>query len=541
VLVVLTGALISSPAAGAAGEAAVVELRRGEAAVPERARAIVERVLESNGLAPIDPEEIALRLSKQLHKAPAVDARALAALEREAKELLEAVAFGRDDEALARSRAALRREASRLSAINQSDTAARALGDVCLFAVRALVHRSDGAGAREQARECLRLVPDLEPSSETHPPEVRTLIALARTEGRDAGKLGTLIVTATSFPNACELRLQGRPAGKLPAELELVPGAYAVQAACGGAPGFVRDVRVRAGGTERVVLAPRLESALRGELTGVLYADRNTGELGARDFATFSEWLSISELWTLERRGSRLLATRWRRNGGGAFARTELEESLEPAATFERRFELALASRVCETKGCIGTNRDAGGKPGAIGWQITGAVGVAAMLGSWAAFIRHQQLDADLSDLRSTDPRYSELVDQRDDFATIAIVATSAGSATFTVSAPFWLPERAATPWWAWSAGAIGTGAAGVGTALLARGDRFVRTACLPGDPPCLRRSPLLPLGSLLLTQGASLIAIPVTYIVRGALADETAIRVGISPSELAIGAQGAF
>jgi hypothetical protein len=68
-----------------------------------------------------------------------------------------------------------------------------------------------------------------------------------------------------------------------------------------------------------------------------------------------------------------------------------------------------------------------------------------------------------------------------------------------------------------------------------------VRTACLPGDPPCLRRSPLLPLGSLLLTQGASLIAIPVTYIVRGALADETAIRVGISPSELAIGAQGAF
>ncbi len=518
----------------------MVELRRDQAAIPERARAIVERVLEAGGLTPIDPEEIALRLSKTLHKAPAVDARALAALEREAKELLETVAFGRDDETLARSGAVLRREAPRLSAINQSDAAARALGDVCLFAVRALLHRANGAGASEQARECLRVVPDLDPSSETHPPEVRTLVALTRTEGREAGKLGLLSVTASS-PNACELRLQGRPAGKLPAALELVPGAYAVQADCGGARGFVRDVRVRAGRTERVVLSPRLEHALHGELSGLLYADRDNGELGARDFATFGEWLSISELWTLERRGSRLLATRWRRNGGGAFARTELEESLEPAATFERRFEHALASSVCGAKGCAGSSRDSERKPGALAWRVTGAVGVAAMLGSWAALIRHQQLDADLSDLRSTDPRFAETVDRRNDFGTIAIAATSTGSAMFTVAAPFWLPERAVTPWWAWSAGVIGTGAAGVGTALLVRGDRFVRTACRPGDPSCVRRSPLLPLGSLLVTQGVSLIAIPATYVVRGALADHTALRVGISPHEFAVNAQGAF
>src|SRR5204863_87973 len=75
-------------------------------------------------------------------------------------------------------------EKGRLAATNTSDAAARSLGDICLLVVRAHLHRSDPAAARRQMLECLRLLPDLAPSPDMHPPDVLALAAAVQSESK---------------------------------------------------------------------------------------------------------------------------------------------------------------------------------------------------------------------------------------------------------------------------------------------------------------------------------------------------------------------
>jgi hypothetical protein len=122
------------------------------------------------------------------------------ALQRESAELLEAVAFGRDEETIARGERVLERERGRLG--SRSEEAKRALSEICLFVARALLHRGDLARARAQIRQCWRIVPDLSAPASLHPPEVRDLVSQA--EGDAALERARVMVPASEQADELE-------------------------------------------------------------------------------------------------------------------------------------------------------------------------------------------------------------------------------------------------------------------------------------------------------------------------------------------------
>jgi hypothetical protein len=135
--------------------------------------------------------------------------------------------------------------------------------------------------------------------------------------------------------------------------------------------------------------------------------------------------------------------------------------------------------------------------------------------------------------LSVTDSRYSDRLDQRDDVATLAIVSTAAGSGLFATAAPFWLPERERVPVWAWSAGALGAASAGIGTALWLRHNELEPCDGQDRDA-CKRWRSELPLAPMLVTQGASLLSLPLTYLVRNWTRSGTgSLAVGATPGGL--------
>jgi hypothetical protein len=506
------GMSVTHPAFSAARqEVAVISLRReAEQPVPERALRALAKVIErSDGLTAVDSGVLTRRLAGRLRPPPAVESGVSDALERESRELLEAVAYGRDDETIARGKAVIRREGVRLTATNRSEAASRALADICLFVLRALMHRSDESGARSQARECLRLVPDLTPPIETHPPQVRTLVAAMRSE-----RLGRLAVAAVApASRTCVLSIQGRRAGPLPVEIELPPGAYSIQADC-GSTGLVREIVVRAGATERIAIAPRLERALRLERPTVLHLERASVPLEAEELALYAEWLAVSELWTLERRSSVLQVTRWERASGGLLEIQHARVVLEPAATLEDRLGAAAIRMLCVGVACGDADQPVRPPAPAAGIALAGA-GVAAMLGSWIAWNSFRELDDELAELDLDDPQYAETHSVRNTFGTIALVTTVGGSAMFAVAAPLWLPPRRDVPWWAWASGAAGGVGIGVGVALWIDHRNLEPVECPPDVVSCGRFRSTVPLVPMLLTQGASLSALPLTYVIR--------------------------
>jgi hypothetical protein len=522
-----------------AKEAAVVVVQHGrDQPLPETAVTALRRAIEqSDELTSADPQTIAKRISSKLGSPAPPDTTVPERLAREAGELLEAVAFGRDDEAISRSTALMRREAERLTATNRSDDAAQALGDICLYAVRALSHRGDALAARIQARECLRLVPDLDPSVGKHPEAVRTLLASVRSEA--FGRLGVTVVPPA--PASCTLRIQGRAMSKLPAQRELVPGTYAVQADCDGG-GLVQDVVIKHDKTEQVVVAPRLERALRLDQPWVLHSALGESRLRDQDLIRFAEWLSVAELWIVERAGAGLRITRWERMRGGFFARGQALEPIAPLDSLVSRMSAAGARLLCSGGSCVDARRESPSSQARLVWGIAGGIGVAGMLGSWAAWIRCSDLDAERADLLGDSREYSDNLDERNKFSTIATVSTFGGSALFVAASQMLLPEARPVPWWAWTAGGVGAAAAGVGTLIWTRaiGD-FGECPAFKNPPPdgsCSAAQKVsLPLAPMLVSQGASLIALPVTYLIRDWTRSDTgSVGVLVSPNQIALG-----
>jgi hypothetical protein len=520
--------VIGTTSPAVAKEAAIVAVSPGgtEAAMEVALTAVRRAIDGRSDVAVLNAELMARRIRRRVRKPAALDPAIEGNLEREAREMLEAVAFGRDDETTARSRAIVRRETPRLAATNRSDRAARALGDICLFSVRASLHLGDTANAQHRARQCLGLVPDLSASPETHPEDVRALLPAAR-----AARLGRLEVIAVPARPSCELRIQGRPAGKLPARLELVPGAYAVQVDC-GAIGSIKEVLIEAGGTERVLAFPRLEQALLPDSPTVLHLQRGEAAIGRQELSQLAEWLGISELWTLRRTGQQLHIVRWEHSGASLVTRGETLEPLAPYETFEPRIEAAAARIACMPNGCGTAAREPEGS-GRTAWTLAGGVGVTAMFGSWLAWARYAELDSDLDDPSTA--AYEDKLDERDTWGGVALVSTVAGSTLFAGAALF-LPDAEPAPWLAWTSGAVGVAALATGTALWLRNGRLEAVDC-PDPQPCLRRRSTIPLAPILVTQGASLLAFPVRSLTKGrAGPDARNVTVSVAPGELRVG-----
>lgn len=147
-----------------------------------------------------------------------------------------------------------------LESLNRESLSAQQLLDACLFLARAHLMAHEHELALEQALECRRRVPEVQPDPKMHPPEVIGLVAEAEAELklRNAGSL-----RVESEPDACTVYVNGRPLGRAPLELpQLSPGEYRLQAECAeGEIGRVHRVTV---GSERVVqrIDTRLDAAV---------------------------------------------------------------------------------------------------------------------------------------------------------------------------------------------------------------------------------------------------------------------------------------
>jgi hypothetical protein len=157
------------------------------------------------------------------------------------------------------SRALLRADKA-LESLNRESVSARQVLDACLFLVRAHLMAHQHAEALEQALECRRRVPELQPDPKMHPPDVIGLVAEAEAELRlrDPGSL-----RVESEPAGCTVYVNGRGLGQAPLELpQLSPGEYRLQAECVG--GEVGRVHRTVLGPGRLVkrIDPRFDSAV---------------------------------------------------------------------------------------------------------------------------------------------------------------------------------------------------------------------------------------------------------------------------------------
>jgi hypothetical protein len=125
---------------------------------------------------------------------------------------------------------ALTRADRALESLNRESLSAQQLLDACLFLARAHLMARDHTRALDQALECRRRVPELQPDPKMHPPEIIGLVAEAEAELRLRNP-GSLRIE--SEPDGCTVYVNGRPLGRAPLELpQLSPGEYRLQAEC---------------------------------------------------------------------------------------------------------------------------------------------------------------------------------------------------------------------------------------------------------------------------------------------------------------------
>ena len=204
----------------------------------------IARLVAQRGPRVMAPERARASFEQRGSTAPLMVAHGdLDALARDAQMALYHVASGLPSKARADVERALARADKVLESLNREAIAAQQLLDACLYLVRAHLQDKNRDAAREQALECRRLVPDVEPDGTMHPPDVIGVLAeaAAALRQREPGSL-----RVESEPVGCAVFLNGRHLGSAPLELpQLSPGEYRVQAECEeGRAGRVHRVTV---------------------------------------------------------------------------------------------------------------------------------------------------------------------------------------------------------------------------------------------------------------------------------------------------------
>lgn len=220
----------------------------------------------------IAPDRARTRFEQRGSTAPLMVSHSdLDALARDAQMALYHVASGLPGRARQDVERALTRADKVLESLNRESLAAQQLLDACLYLVRAHLQSGERQSAREQALECRRLVPDIEPDGTMHPPDVIGILAEAEADLRQR-EPGSLRVE--SEPSGCAVYVNGRHLGEAPLELpQLSPGDYRVQAECDeGRAGRVHRVAI---GSARVVkhIDTRFDAAILTSLDLALHYD----------------------------------------------------------------------------------------------------------------------------------------------------------------------------------------------------------------------------------------------------------------------------
>ncbi|MDD9932618.1 MAG: PEGA domain-containing protein, partial [Myxococcales bacterium] len=441
----------------------------------------------------------------------------LDALARDTQMALYHVASGLPGRARQDVERAITRADKVLESLNRESLAAQQLLDACLYLVRAHLQKRERKRAAEQALECRRLVPDIEPDGTMHPPDVIGILAEAEAALRHR-RPGSLRVE--SVPSGCAVFVNGRQLGTAPLELpHLSPGEYRLQAECEqGRAGRVHRVTI---GSTRVVkrIDTRFDGAVQTSLDiGLRYVSAEQQRTLAHQHAVeVGRVVGAEEVWlTLQvhgpgaggrvvqvhrirvRDGALIAAVRMRMGESEAFATAtldaamrDLHEGVKRDHSVEGSAELGDVSRVAavtrsqapalveaaqavpETpeeeaaRSGVEAIDDLEGEPDDDGWSppvaslVVGGTGAATMLVSWGLYGRHLDLELTYSDQKSSGADYSQTLDDLESFELIPVAVSATGGVLMASSLPWLLPPEDELPTWTLVVGGTGL-AAGV-------------------------------------------------------------------------------
>lgn len=462
-----------------------------------------------------------------------------------------------------------------LESLNRETQAARQLLDACMFSVRGLLENDEPDRARAQALECRRLVPDLEPSADMHPPHVIGEYAAAGA-ALEMQKPGSLRIT--SDPTGCPVFVQGRKLGKTPLDLpQLSHGDYRIQVEC--IPGeFARVHRVAVGQSHIAVhVDSRFDAAVRssdgvslrygltrarrelalghasqiGRILGTSHVlllapddggpgwvrawalETRTGEVKAQGL------LQVDEKGQVPHARAVIFALREGRSLDGTGTEPRELAQLEPVVVARAAVEADSGPGAADPDDAASASQllwdgDSGQSDhgDALAWTA-GGIGLAGHLAGWALYGRLLSLEDDyrkvreLSDASEAQRRMARI----ESFELVPLAVAGGGTLIMTVSLPFLLPSAepgSAIPTWSIVVGASGLAAAGVGTALLVQGADCSNFDALGR---CDDKVTTTRLGALIISTGVPLLALPIIYGLRGLSGDDSQhIAIGASP-----------
>ena len=485
------------------------------------------------------------------------------ALARESEAALEHVAFGRRRQARRAIESILDRAQGAIEALNRESRSARRILNSCLYLVRALDNARDEAAALDQAVECARLVPDMQPSAAEHPPAVRRLFdrAVARIESGPHGSL-----SVESEPSGCAVFLNGRRLGSTPFSREnLATGEYRVQVECeAGRPGRVHRI-VLAAEPRDVMIDSRFDRALRStdrdlRLEYVDTDEENAHRLG--DATAVADIMGANNVLLITAEGESVARVDWIRTSGvvvasvrvamnsaGAVSESlargmaELREAHSVDATGEtsvaietwappapRRPQVASNSGAFEPDPNAGAEEDATGSDlAALGW-VLGGVGVATYAVAWSLEGVWLHRDGQVDVAEPDDVDYADRVARRDELALPVSLLGATGAVLTTAALPFLLGDGGSAPWH-WVVGGVGVAVAAVGIGLWTQDN-----GCI--DPPdCREVSRTVPLAPLLVTTAVPMIAVPILALILGSSEDARPNDLSLVPT---LGPEGA-
>lgn len=334
--------------------------------------------------------------------------------------------------------------------LNRETDRARAVLDTCLYMVRAFVETGDQDGAREQARNCRRLVPQIEPSRRRHTPEVRAILENLDQE-RDASPAAVLRVEST--PSNCVVRLNGIQVGRTPFAMpDLARGEYRVQVECGESRGRVHQVSLR-----DEVVHLNVDTVFDQEMhSRPVYVDDNPR--------------ADSHAATLASKVHATIVMVSRESGGYRLTRFERDwRSSSRVVPFDG-LEQAVQQIVSQESGdAYAPPEEIRYTPPVPGWRVgVGAGLLAAGVGlSIAAAAVHVQRAGKGELYVAVPPGDGQFLDRQrawQDPRTVVLALAMTGGGIAAFSIPAWMPNRQGVHWASWAVG--GLGLIGGGTAL---------------------------------------------------------------------------
>jgi len=395
-----------------------------------------------------------------------------------------------------------------IEALNREVAMARTVLDTCLYVVRGLWETGKTAQAEEQARECRRLVPQIQPTMTLHTPTVRSIIERIDRE-RQQEAVATLEVKSPR--NGCLVRLNGLHLGTTPFMMaELIPGEYRVQVECDkDRPGRVHRVVLHSDVT--LWIDPTLDEAVRTEpeVHLVYPSEEAFSKNGTRHAQGLGRMLDAKtiilvapyEMDRVDREAGAVGSVPLRAGSSALAAVDQLLRIEVPQAGSTQPSE--LRTRTSRKDGALARRRRIRrGVGGAL--AAGGAVSLAVAAGLYA---RRVNKGNDFSRTQPGTPEYTSARKAWEDARLGVLLAGPLGAALLTTGEALTYAPRSRVPPWAWVVGAAGVGLLTWGIVEMATADRCARnltvtTACVSGQESIDR-------GVLLLSAGIPLAFLP--------------------------------